>query len=165
MFDNAKSVPQDIQDFVPHDCVNSPAPGKAFCNAHCDQLRHLNIPTGLREFITFCGASTDTFDSEGKSKVKQTLINLAKKVRAIEGTSSTEAQGVETLLRTEGMATREKLKELPGGERCRKDVGEPTRLRRRTRGILPFISGKSAHSAMFSKNSLRLGKLGLEIKC
>ena len=75
---------------------------------------------------------------------------LAKKVRAIEGTSSTEAQGVESLLRTEGMATREKLQELPGGENCRKDIGEPTRLRRRTRGILPFISGKSAHNSMVS---------------
>ena len=62
MFDNARAVPQDIQDYIPHDCVNSPAPGKAFCNAHCEQLKALKIPTGLREFITFCGASASTFD-------------------------------------------------------------------------------------------------------
>ena len=152
MFDNAKSVPQDIQDFIPHDCVNSPAPGKAFCSVHCDQLRHLNIPTGLREFISFCGASSDTYDKEGKSKVKQKLSMLAKKVRAVEGTSSTEAQGVVSLLRTDGMATREQLQELPGGENCRKDIGEPNRLRRRTRGILPFISGKSAHNFVFTEH-------------
>ena len=142
MFNNVKSVPQDISDFVPHDCINSPAPGKAFCCAHSEQLRVLGIPTGLKDFIHFCGASTELYNKEGKSKVKLTLANLAKKVGSIEGTSSAEAQGVESFLHTRGMATREKLQELPkGGEDCRKDIGEPIRLRRRIRGILPFISG------------------------
>ena len=142
MFDNIKSVPQDISEFVPHDCINSPAPGQAFCTVHCEQVRSLNVPTGLRDFIKFCGASAELYNKEEKSKVRLTLSKIAQKLGSIEGTSSSEAQGVEGFLHTRGMATRENLQELAkGGEQCRKDLGEPVRLRRRIRGILAFISG------------------------
>ena len=70
MFDNIQSVPEDIQDYVPHDCTNAPANGKAFCLAHCSKLEEMGIPTGLREFIQWCGASTVNFNKEGKSKGK-----------------------------------------------------------------------------------------------
>jgi len=143
MFDNIQSVPEDIQQYVPHDCTNAPATNKAFCSAHCSQLEELNVPTGLREFITFCGASSSNFTKEGKSKVKEKLAILAKQVKSVEGTSSVEAQGVSYFLRNRDIANADQLQELPlpGKEDCRKDVGEPLRLRRRSRGLLPFIAG------------------------
>ena len=144
MWDNIQSVPEDIRQFIPHDCTNSPVTNSAFCEAHCAQLEELKVPTGLREFITFCGASSVNFTKEGKSKVKEQLALLAKQVKSVAGSSSAEAQGVTTFLRDRDIANAEQLQELPqppGKEECRKDVGDPLRLRRRSRGLLPFIAG------------------------
>ena len=158
MFDNVQSVPEDIQQFVPHDCTNAPANGKAFCLAHCSQLEEMGVPTGLREFIRFCGASTVNFNKDGKSKVKLQLAALAKRVKTVVGTSSAESQGVGNFLRNRDIANKEQLQELPleGKEDCRKDVGEPLRLRRRSRGLLPFIAGLKYPS----KYSDKLGRVG-----
>ena len=143
MFDNIHSVPKEIQDFVPHDCANAPANGKAFCLEHCSQLDEMGVPTGLREFIRYCGASAVNFNKEGKSKVKLELAALAKRVKSVVGTSSAESQGVSNFLRNRDIANKEQLQELPNGDKedCRKDIGEPLRLRRRSRGLLPFIAG------------------------
>ena len=130
-------------NFVPHDCANAPANGKAFCLEHCSQLDEMGVPTGLREFIRYCGASAVNFNKEGKSKVKLELAALAKRVKSVVGTSSAESQGVSNFLRNRDIANKEQLQELPNGDKedCRKDIGEPLRLRRRSRGLLPFIAG------------------------
>ena len=103
----------------------------------------MGVPTGLREFIRYCGASTVNFNKEGKSKVKLELAALAKRVKSVVGTSSAESQGVSNFLRNRDIANKEQLQELPNGDKedCRKDIGEPLRLRRRSRGLLPFIAG------------------------
>ena len=38
-------------------CSNGPLPGKAFCLHHCAVVEKEGIPTGLREFLQFCGIS------------------------------------------------------------------------------------------------------------
>ena len=59
-----------------------------------------------------------------------------------------ESQRIEGFL-TNGMATKDMLQEIPkrnSTEECIKDTGDPVRLRRRIRGILAFISGKTQGS-------------------
>ena len=144
MWDNGKSIPADIRDFIPHDCVHEPAPGKAFCKQHAELLEARMIPTGLREFIAYAGASSENYNQQGRSKVRETLAKLSE-AASIEGTTSVESQRIEGFL-TNGMATKDMLQEIPesnNAEECRKDTGDPVRLRRRIRGILAFISGKT----------------------
>ena len=43
---------------LPDVCTNSPVSGKAFCIEHCKYIKDmkLNIPTGLKDFLSYCGA-------------------------------------------------------------------------------------------------------------
>ena len=36
-------------------CPNGPLPGKAFCAHHCRLAEREGTPTGLRDFLRFCG--------------------------------------------------------------------------------------------------------------
>lgn len=44
---------------LPDVCTDSPLRGKAFCKDHCSVLEEKGIPTGLKEFLKYCG-SCDT---------------------------------------------------------------------------------------------------------
>jgi hypothetical protein len=45
------SVSDDLQDYIPNVCTNSPANGLAFCQQHSEIISRLGYPTGLREFL------------------------------------------------------------------------------------------------------------------
>ena len=145
MFDNSSIYPKDIREYLPQDCTNSPASGKAFCKEHSSQIELLDIPTGLREFLKYCGADSDAYNKDEKEKVKVKLAEIAARLNNLEvtGSSSAEIQGVEKILRSKDIANKANFQENInlGSEDCRKDIGEPTKLRRRNRGILAFISG------------------------
>ena len=104
MFDNCHLAPKDIRDYLPHDCTNSPAPGKAFCVDHCDLLVKLKIPTGLREFIAYCKADSNAYSKEEISKVKVKLSEIANtlKKEKVKGTASYDSQGLSMILRNLG---------------------------------------------------------------
>ena len=44
---------------LPDVCTASPERNKAFCSEHCQVLNRdaPNVPTGLKDFLKFCGAS------------------------------------------------------------------------------------------------------------
>ena len=109
MFDNCHLAPKDIRDYLPHDCTNSPAPGKAFCVDHCDLLVKLKIPTGLREFIAYCKAYSNAYSKEEKSKVKVKLSEIANtlKKEKVKGTASYDSQGLSMILRNKSIAKKE----------------------------------------------------------
>ena len=55
-------APKDVSGFdgklnYISSCSNGPLPGKAFCLHHCAVVEKEGIPTGLREFLQFCGIS------------------------------------------------------------------------------------------------------------
>ena len=53
-------VPKEVSGFdgklgYVDTCPNSPLPGKAFCSHHCSLAEREGKPTGLRQFLRFCG--------------------------------------------------------------------------------------------------------------
>ena len=46
---------------MPDVCTESPAHGKAFCDAHCEYLlsEAPGVPTGLKEFLKYCEVVTE----------------------------------------------------------------------------------------------------------
>ena len=56
-------VQQSVQGIpalnLPDVCTASPERNKAFCSEHCQLLNRdaPNVPTGLKDFLKFCGAS------------------------------------------------------------------------------------------------------------
>ena len=53
-------VPKEIAGFegklsYVDTCPNGPLPGKAFCAHHCCLTEQEGKPTGLRDFLHFCG--------------------------------------------------------------------------------------------------------------
>jgi len=56
----------------PNICPLSPQKGKAFCQHHCDDASKGGIPTGLREFLQFCGVKGI------KSKAGNFCVNYVK---------------------------------------------------------------------------------------
>lgn len=143
MFDNTSSAPKDIRDFLPQDCTNSPVYGKAFCQQHCILIESLNIPTKLRDFISYCKADSYAFNSDEKKKVKAKVTEIAKlfKKQKVKGTSSAESQGLTMMLRNKELMKKENFQMVNTEEDCRKNIGEPTKLRPRSRGILAFVTG------------------------
>ena len=141
MFDNSSAYPKYIHEYLPQVCTNSPEPGRAFCKTHNHHVEKLNIPTGLREFLSYCGANSHAYNKEEKEKVKRKLLEIAK--GEVEGCSTAEAQGIEMILRNRNISNKTNFEENKSDdhENCRKDIGESAKLRRRTRGILAFISG------------------------
>ena len=81
MYDNSAAYPKYIRDVLPQDCTNAPKNGKAFCDEHCEQVEKLDIPTGLRQFIAYCGADSNAYDKIGKGKVKAKLAEIAQKIK------------------------------------------------------------------------------------
>ena len=144
MFENSHAAPKEIREFYPQDCTNSPSYGKAFCEEHCLLLESLNIPTNLREFISYCKADSNAYNKEEKLKVKNTLTELSKSIKRkhVKGTSPAEAQGLTMLLRNKELIRKENFQMIETEEEdCRKNIGEPTKLRPRSRGIFAIVSG------------------------
>ena len=128
MFDNSSIYPKDIREYLPQDCTNSPASGKAFCKEHSSQIELLDIPTGLREFLKYCGADSDAYNKDEKEKVKVKLAEIAARLNNLEvtGSSSAEIQGLEKILKSENIANKVSFQENInlGSEDCRKEESQ-----------------------------------------
>jgi hypothetical protein len=49
----------------PKNCTDTPRPGSAFCEDCGQQLEAMGVPTGLRDFLTYCGCNVDNY-TKGK---------------------------------------------------------------------------------------------------
>ena len=47
-------VSDDLKEFIPNVCTNTPSYGKAFCEDHCKFVTDLRYQTNLREFLKSC---------------------------------------------------------------------------------------------------------------
>ena len=75
------SVSDDLQDYIPNVCTNSPANGLAFCQQHSEIISRLGYPTGLREFLKSCASSimfnyVDIFGLQSNVALGLTTIGL-----------------------------------------------------------------------------------------
>ena len=94
-------VSDDLQDYVPNTCTNSPAHGLAFCKEHCEIIISLGYPVELRQFLKSCAhddeIDPDNYTKDMQKKVDQKLLEISKKIPASERFKSCmDAQGKST---------------------------------------------------------------------
>ena len=97
MMDVSGGLAEDLSDFIPNTCTESPQYGKAFCSDHCKSVEKLGYPTGLREFIKSCGQDImpENFNKDMQSKVNQRIKDIAKRLEVpFRSQSSTDTQGL-----------------------------------------------------------------------
>ena len=142
MWDNRESYPDDILDYVPSVCPESPEYGHAFCNKHVKAANALRVPTHLNSFISFCGANPDSLNKEGRTKMSVVLETMAR-MSKLKDESALDSQGCGYLLRNRNIVTKEILKDTKAGSNnCRKDLGEKcTHKLSRSRGVFCAVSG------------------------
>jgi hypothetical protein len=128
---------QDISDYIPNVCTEYPASGSAFCDHHAKIVENQGYPSDLRKFLEKCGATPSAYSKEGKSKVTKVLQSLSK--HDPQTSTVGDAQGVTHFLRNKKIANKENFKS--SDSECRKDIGENTRLHRRSRGVECIVSG------------------------
>ena len=114
MWDNRESYPDDILDYVPSVCPESPEYGHAFCNKHVKAANALRVPTHLNSFISFCGANPDSLNKEGRTKMSVVLETMAR-MSKLKDESALDSQGCGYLLRNRNIATKEMLKDTKAG--------------------------------------------------
>ena len=147
MWDNKITALQDVQEFVPNVCVESPDHGKAFCQKHCKVIEQLGHPSGLRDFIQSCGADPNQYTKEGLRKVALVLQSLSvlKSANVDDEDTSGGSQGITHLLLNNDIMKKEnfalKDDKNDGDDQCSKDVGNRLTLRRRSRGVEVFVTG------------------------
>ena len=134
---------QDIAEYVPNVCPEAPAYGKAFCKVHSKNVEKQGFPSELRDFLEKCGANPKLYNKEGKSKVKEVLLELSSKSENNDDVTKTveDVQGTKYLLRNRQIANKENFKTEQNENDCRKDIGEAPRLHRRSRGVEAVVSG------------------------
>ena len=115
--DIAGGVDEELQNFIPNTCSNSPVPGfyclfielslhsftskgHAFCDSHCKFVKSMGYPTELKPFLKSCGKSTSPVDPEQYTKdmmnnVNQVIKTISKNLHSINARtrSATDAQG------------------------------------------------------------------------
>ena len=94
------SVSDDLQEYIPNVCTNSPANGLAFCKQHSEIISSLGYPTGLREFLKSCASSDgeqinpDNYTKNMQQKVDSVLTKICNEIPASTVFKScTDAQG------------------------------------------------------------------------
>ena len=103
----AGGLSHDLSGYIPMVCSNSPAPSKAFCLSHCDEVMKLGYPTDLKEFLKSCGnrnqhVDPDHYSKTMKERVDEELHYIAKKLdvrSSIQTRSGSDAQGTSYFLR------------------------------------------------------------------
>ena len=95
------NLSDDLQEYIPNVCTNSPSSGSAFCAEHCKLISGLGYPTGLREFFKSCAsAATEQIDPENFTKQMQQKVDAVLKQICNQMPSSdkimscAEAQGI-----------------------------------------------------------------------
>ena len=69
------NVSDDLQDYIPNVCTNSPATGSAFCTEHGKLVSALGYPTGLRDFLKSC-ANKGEIDPENYTRNMQAKVDI-----------------------------------------------------------------------------------------
>ena len=59
-------VSEDLKEYIPNVCTNSPAYGQAFCKQHCEIVVAMGYQTGLGEFLKSCAGDHYTKDMQTK---------------------------------------------------------------------------------------------------
>ena len=77
------NISDDLQEFIPNVCTNSPTSGSAFCVEHCKIISDMGYPTGLREFLKCCAdvsnngeINPDKYTKEMQKKVDTVLQQI-----------------------------------------------------------------------------------------
>ena len=140
-----KSPLNDIQDYLPLVCTESPAHNSGFCETHTRVVASLGYPTNVRDFITRCGGNPSHYTKECKEKVKGVLKTILRAQGGVEETETAEiAQGTGYLLRNQEVTNENNLQFEEEGENvegCRKNTGQIHRLHNWSRGIFQVVSG------------------------
>jgi K+/H+ antiporter YhaU regulatory subunit KhtT len=89
---------EEIDDFIPTVCNQSPDNGKAFCEGHIKELQEVGFEkTGLREFIRFSGADPDKYSKDSQKKVDEVIKRISKLLKK-KVKSSVDVQNTAKLL-------------------------------------------------------------------
>ena len=80
-------VSEDLSNYIPNVCTNSPAFGQAFCKEHTKIISSLGYPTELRKFLKSCAADGEEIDPDNytksmQQKVDAVLIKICNKIPA-----------------------------------------------------------------------------------
>ena len=75
MMNVAGGLSDDLSSYIPVVCSNSPAPSKAFCMSHCDEVMKLGYPSDLKEFLRSCGSSNQPVDPDHYSKTMKERVD------------------------------------------------------------------------------------------
>lgn len=94
-------VTEDLSDFIPNVCTNSPEHGLAFCREHSEIISGLGYPVELRPFLKSCANNDeidpDNFTKEMQKRVDMTLKEIALKIPSSNKFKScADAQGYKT---------------------------------------------------------------------
>ena len=75
MMNVAGGLSDDLSSYIPMVCSKSPAPSKAFCMSHCDEVMKLGYPSDLKEFLRSCGSSNQPVDPDHYSKTMKERVD------------------------------------------------------------------------------------------
>ena len=68
-------VSEDLKEYIPNVCTNSPAYGQAFCKQHCEIVVAMGYQMGLREFLKSCAGEGDVINPDHYTKDMQTKVD------------------------------------------------------------------------------------------
>ena len=71
------NITDDLQDYIPNVCTNSPASGSAFCEEHCKLISGLGYPTGLREFLKSYAAKGEIDPENFTKNMQQSFLLIS----------------------------------------------------------------------------------------
>ena len=156
MADVQGGVSEDLHQYIPNVCTESPAFGQAFCQRHCNIIGSMGYPTELREFLKSCSGdgheevNPDNFTKIMQDRVARVLKKISTDIPdSTKFKSSVDAQGTGYLLRDRNIITKATVQMTGDGEDCNKDTGTKVRLRRWSRGVFAIVRG-GGHIEYFS---------------
>ena len=137
---------KDIHEYLPNVCPEQPVSGSAFCKVYAESVERHGYFSQLRPFLEQCGANPNSYSAAGRQLVKSVLEDISKKNSEPDSsTTASNVQGISYLLRNKHLANEENFKTnvINVGNKvlkkwwqqdgdCRKDIGEGTRLHRRS---------------------------------
>ena len=147
MMDIDGGIDEELHEYIPTTCSDSPSPGHAFCQEHCEEVKRLGFPTELKAFLKSCGTVVSAVNPDEYSKEMMKTVNERIKIisrqlnRKDNIRSATDVQGTSHFLRRQNLPP--SSFELDGDSQvdCNKDTGNKMRLRRWTRGVFVTLSG------------------------
>ena len=67
-------VSDDLKEYIPNVCTNSPAYSQAFCKQHCEIVTATGYKTGLRDFLKSCASEGEDIDPNNYTKDMQAKV-------------------------------------------------------------------------------------------